>query len=466
MNKPRLGEILVARGLAPREQVAAVLAQKNAGKLASELFRLGVASERALALGLAEQRGHPAVVLSESSLDLSALELVPRVIAEQHRLLPIAIDSDTITLAVADIAGKSGEHLVIFDQIEFATGRRVHVLLAVESVIAEAVAVAYEAKSGGESVLVGAVDRPAGVPALMPLSIVRPPSTALPALHDPLLVPSAPPAAVPVIVGSMVSLRPQVLVVDDEEDIRVLLRKLLTFDGYDVEEARTGREALEKLRTLRPSLILLDAMLPEIHGFDICATLKKSSAFKDTPVVVVSAVYKGWEHARTVQETHGADAFVEKPFDVHYLRQLVARLVGKELPKNQLTIEWVKKIQALREEAEVHYNLGDFDSCDEVVKQWKTLDPFDAHPWLLSGNAKSKMGDLEGAMKALERACTFDATLFPAFKNLAVIYERLGFQQRSAMAWYRAYELAPDGETRRRIEEHLNAREQVRENRS
>src|SRR5262245_48318456 len=102
-QRPKLGEILVARGLAPREEVAAVLAKPGPGRLASELYRLGIASERALALGLAEQHEHPAVVLSESSLDLTSLELVPRVIAEQHRLLPIAVDGDTITLACAEI---------------------------------------------------------------------------------------------------------------------------------------------------------------------------------------------------------------------------------------------------------------------------------------------------------------------------------------------------------------------------
>ncbi len=454
--KPRLGEILVARGLAPREKVAAVLAQENAGRLASELFRLGVASERALALGLAEQRGHPAVVLSESSIDLGALELVPRAIAEKHHFLPVAVDADTITLAAADVTPRP-----IIDQLEFATGRRAQLLLAVESVIAEAIAVAWQAAAQGESVLQGAVERPEGAPTLLPLSIVRPPVSPVAALQEPLLQPAtAPPAAPPVIVERD---KPVVLVVDDDDDIRSLLKKLLTYDGYDVVECKTGREALEALRGLRPALILLDAMLPEVHGFEICATVKRSQVFKDTPVVVISAVYRGWENAKTAQEGHGADAFVEKPFDVHYLRQLVARLVGRQLPRNQLTAEWQKKIRSLREEAEVHYNLSDFESCEEVVKQWRGLDPFDAHPWLLLGNARARLGDKDGAMKAYERACTFDGTLFPAFKNLAVVYEELGFVQRSAMAWYRAYELAPDGETRRLIEEHLNAREQVRE---
>ncbi|OGQ24495.1 MAG: hypothetical protein A2138_15870 [Deltaproteobacteria bacterium RBG_16_71_12] len=60
--KKKLGEILVARGLAAREEVAAVLASPGPGRLASELYRLGITAERELAQGLAEQHGHPAVV--------------------------------------------------------------------------------------------------------------------------------------------------------------------------------------------------------------------------------------------------------------------------------------------------------------------------------------------------------------------------------------------------------------------
>ncbi|OGQ24493.1 MAG: hypothetical protein A2138_15860 [Deltaproteobacteria bacterium RBG_16_71_12] len=212
------------------------------------------------------------------------------------------------------------------------------------------------------------------------------------------------------------------------------------------------------LRTERPACILLDAMLPEVHGFDICATLKRSPAFAATPVIVVSAVYRGWEHARTVQETHGADAFVEKPFDVHYVRQLVARMVGRELPRMPLTPQWQQDVRALAQEAEVAYRMGDLAGCEEATRRWRALDPFDARAWLILGNARSKAGDPDGAMKAWERAATFDGNLFPAFKNLAAVYEQLGFVQRAAMAWSRAHDLAPDPDTRRRIEERLALR--------
>lgn len=412
--------------------------------------------ERALALGLAEQRGHPVVVLSESALDLSALDLIPRVIAEQHQLLAVAVDGDTITIAVVTMLDSQGARPAIFDQIEFATGRQLTVYLAVEETMAEAIAGAYQARRNGELSIGG------GRPGSPPLAIARPPAAPSFAPADSFFAPAPPPEAVPIVIGTSLASKPQILVVDDEEDIRVLLRKLLIYDGYDVVEASTGREALEKLRTMRPAAILLDAMLPEIHGFDICATLKKSPAFQATPIIVISAVYKGWENARTVQESHGADAFVEKPFDIHYLRQLVARLVGKELPKNQLGPDWLKKVQELRAEAETAYASGNDAGCEHAVKQWRSLDPFDAHAWVLLGNARTRRGDLEGAMKAWERAATFDGTLFVAFKNLAVIYEQLGFSQRSLMAWYRALELSPDSATRQRIEAHLASREKER----
>ena len=458
MNPPPkrpLGEILVSGGLADARDVNTVLAHTGEKKkLASELYRLGVASERALARGLAEQHGHPAVVLSESSIDLTALELVPRVVADQHGILAVSLEPEALTLAVAELSSV-GRRREIFDHIEFASGRRVVVLLAVESVLHDAIAIAYEAHREGETVLIGSVERPPGVSSLQPLSIVRP--AAGPALRpgDALAEPAVSGVDnVPVITG-VPSQRPVIFIVDDDDAIRALLARVLKTDGYDIVEASGGRQALELLRTLRPALLVLDAMLPEIHGYDICQLVKSSPVFEGVPVVMVSAVMKGFQHARQFQEVHKADAFVEKPFDVHYLRQVVARLLGRELPKSGLGPEWLKKVKGLRDEANIFWGMGDLDATEDAVRRWRSLDPFDAQLYLVLGNVRQRRGDLEGAMKAYERAAAFDATFFAAYKNLAVIYEQLGFVQRAQFAWYRAYELAPDGETRRRIEEHL-----------
>lgn len=456
----KLGEILVEQGALTPEHLRATLgAQAHGARIASELFKKGITAERPLCEALAEQHGHPAVVLSESLIDLAALELVPKVVAEQHLLLPIAVDAETLHLAAADVAGRATSRRPIFDQIEFASGRRVEALLAVEAVLKEAVTLAYDAARAGERVLVGAARAPDDAGA--PLVVVRPGLPgAVGATSDPAGALSEPDA--PVVVGvaepAPSSEKPIVLVVDDEEDIRALLRKVLAHDGYEIIETKHGREALEVLRTTRPSLILLDAMLPEIHGFDICRTIKASPAFEGVPVVMVSAVYKGWENARTIQEVHQADAFVEKPFDVVYLRQLCARLMGKNIARGQLAPDWKKKVQTLYDEANVHYRMGDHAAAEEALKKVRALDPFDANLYLLLGNVKTKQGDADGAMKAYERAATFDASFYAAFKNLAVVYEQLGFRTRAFQAWYRAYELAPDVDTRKRIEERIAER--------
>ena len=453
-----LGEILVAQGAVDPRDVDAVLSVPAGGgqrnKLASELYRLGVATERALASGLAEQHGHPAVVLSESSIDLEALELIPQVVAEQHGVLAVAVEVDSLTVAVVEVGAGSARR-DIFDHIELAAGRKVIALLSVESVLTEAIQMAYDARRAGETVLVGTIARPAHVSTLQPLSMIRPVTRGGLAAGDALAAPATSGAwRLPPAVGVSAA-RPTVFVVDDDEAIRALLVRVLKTDGYDVVEARTGREALETLRTLRPALILLDAMLPDVQGYDICHMVKDSRVFDGIPVVMVSAVMKGFQHARTFQEVLRADAFVEKPFDVHYLRQVIARLLRRSLPKNTLGPEWQKKVKELRQEALDFWNMGDLDAADDAVKRWRALDPFDAALYLLSGNIRERRGDKDGAMQAWERAAAFDANFFAAYKNLAVVYEQLGFVRRAQFAWYRAYELAPDAETRRRIEEHL-----------
>ncbi|MDQ3981290.1 MAG: response regulator [Actinomycetota bacterium] len=80
-----------------------------------------------------------------------------------------------------------------------------------------------------------------------------------------------------------------ILVVDDEPDLRLLVRMTLEGNGYEVAEASTAVEALEVTKELRPALILLDIRLPDAEGFDVLRTLKEIDEFVDTPVVMMSA---------------------------------------------------------------------------------------------------------------------------------------------------------------------------------
>lgn len=409
-----------------------------------------VAEERAHARALAEQHGHPCLVLAESVLDLRALELVPRVVAGQHRVLPVAVDDEVLTLAALDVGERD-----IFAHVSFASGRRVEPLLASEDAIAATLPRAYDALARREPTLAG----PAAKDPETPQLVVERPAGASDDAHPALeLVELLEVAAEDEPSPQAAGAAPLVLVVDDEEGIRSLLERMLRHDGYRIALAQHGREAMELLRKERPGVVLLDAMLPEIHGFEICRAIKESAALASIPVIMVSAVYKGWQSARDIQEVHGADAFVEKPFDVHYLRELVARMLGKATPRPALDEERRDRVARARTHAHVSYKMGELDDALRAVEAWRDLDPFDADAYLLLGNVQTKKKDLGAAMRAYERAATFGPSLFAAFKNLALAYEQLGFTRRAAASWTRARDLARDATLREQIDRRLEER--------
>lgn len=113
----------------------------------------------------------------------------------------------------------------------------------------------------------------------------------------------------------------RVLVVDDEPNIVMSLRFLMEREGYDVVVAPTGRAALDALDQNPADLVLLDVMMPELDGFEVCQRIRDNPAWKETRVVMLTA--KGRDVEREKGIALGADAYVTKPFST---RELVARV--------------------------------------------------------------------------------------------------------------------------------------------
>lgn len=112
---------------------------------------------------------------------------------------------------------------------------------------------------------------------------------------------------------------PKILIVEDEPAMQIGLRDNLEYDGYAVEIAGTGRDGLEKILTGNYDLVLLDVMLPEMSGFDVCKNARKEGI--ETPVILLTA--RGEEIDKVVGLELGADDYVTKPFSV---RELLARI--------------------------------------------------------------------------------------------------------------------------------------------
>ncbi len=115
----------------------------------------------------------------------------------------------------------------------------------------------------------------------------------------------------------------KVLVVDDEVYIVHILEFTLREEGYEVVSAVDGEEALEVLEAERPDLVVLDVMMPKLDGYETCKRLRAIEAFKETPVILLSA--KGRLVDQRMGMDVGADEYVTKPFSP---RKLVERING------------------------------------------------------------------------------------------------------------------------------------------
>jgi DNA-binding response OmpR family regulator len=102
-----------------------------------------------------------------------------------------------------------------------------------------------------------------------------------------------------------------VLVVEDDPEIRKLLRKYLEKLEFEVSEAATGKAALAELERRRPSLVCLDLMLPESSGYEICERIRSTPRLSDLPVLIVSA--RSMPPDRALAEEVGATAYLIKP---------------------------------------------------------------------------------------------------------------------------------------------------------
>jgi two-component system OmpR family response regulator len=124
------------------------------------------------------------------------------------------------------------------------------------------------------------------------------------------------------------STAPRVLVVDDEPNIVDLLRMALRFHGFDVLTATTGRAALELAVAARPDLMILDVMLPDIDGFEICRRLRADG--HPVPVVYLSA--RNAHRDKIAGLTYGGDDYVTKPFAVDELLARVRAVLRRTSP--------------------------------------------------------------------------------------------------------------------------------------
>ncbi|MDB4974471.1 MAG: Phosphate regulon transcriptional regulatory protein PhoB [Myxococcaceae bacterium] len=453
-GKTQLGRILLQRkrvlsGQGPDEL-------DELGQLASELSQEALGSPRTamdmpveLTYALLEEQGEKVIDLRRLSLRLSVLSFVSRDAARDKLLLPLYADAERLFVAVADLHERR-----LIEELEFTSGRHVHAFLATRGSLRDVIEAAYDAEAAGESayrgLLTGSLDAaPAAHAPKVELKPVAKVPSELAQLDagDSVLPPAGGPGGQ----------KGRILVVDDSDDIRRLLARVFREREYEVIESATGLDALQKVRECAPDLLVLDAMLPDVHGFDVCRRIKGSRRYGHIPVVMLSAVYRGWRFAEDLRRSYGVDAFMEKPFRIGEVVAAVERALSGGGPPSQPP-----------EEAEVSgpageqlkagidaYARGEVVQAIDHLKRGISIDPLAFRLHYHLGLLYGKQENVFEAITELETAADLKPRDFSTLKNLAVLYQRAGFRLKAAELWQRALGSAPDDATRSSIRNHL-----------
>lgn len=415
---------------------------------------------------LSRQTGTPAVDLGQVVLPLAVLEHLSEEVARRLRVLPLRVDKTHLFVATA-----SPNDQRALDELAFLTGRRVVAYAAPDALVSQAIIEAYAAKRRGELEWRG---RSAQTPLLTPeeaddlLSGLRAdvPNTPVvrqtppgghAALREPFSGEYSYAGSHP-LTNPASRQRRRVLVVDDEPAIRMICRQALAVRGLEIVEAAGGLEALKVVKEKEPDAVLLDAMLPDVHGFDICKRMKGSKRYSSLPIIMMTAVYKGWRMAEDLKENYGIYALVEKPFD---LTELVGHLESALAGNKERTRPDAAILSA---EARSHYNdgqsayaRGDLETAVASMAAAVAIDPLSATLRQQLGLLYAHRGNDFAAIQELEAAIELEPERYTALRNLAILFQRHGFKRKACELWERAMSAAPDDATRKEIRDTLVA---------
>ncbi len=487
-EKKPIGKILLKRRLISQEELDTQLEnQRNAQDgvpLASRIADAGVVPETDVLRALSEQFGVPGIDLNQIAIPIEHLDLVPREVAESSRILPVLVRDDRLFLAMANPRDKR-----VIDELEFVTGRRIYPYVAITTTLERAILFAYDAKDRGEKYYAGSKAPPAALERLGVAQVAR--------REKDSVIPGAPAIVLDedieeaaaegdfstsdfgelgeevskvdavgedlrqlaerIASGKNAPSGKKILVVDDEEDIRKLVKRLLSEKGHHVIEADRGLTALRLVKEHTPDLILLDAMLPEIHGFDIAKRIKGSEKYGSIPILMMSAVYRGWRIAEDLKANYGIEDYIEKPFRLAELLAKVGRLLEKRASAPPARDpEAINRTAAKFLDDGINaYKGGEIELAIAMLKKGIAIDPLAYrlryHLALIYG----KQGQFYDGITELERAVDLNPRHFAALKNLAVLYEKAGFKNKAVEMWERCVQVSPEPETREQIKQHL-----------
>jgi CheY-like chemotaxis protein len=481
---PDLAAHLVRSGALPAESAARALAAAQDGDVASAALRLGLVSESNLVRVMAEVHGCPGVDLSRSVIPVANLDVVSHAFCRQRRIVPVSVGKAEVVLAMAD-----PEDYALADELRFVTGRKVLRYVAVPASIERAIdGLAREKQKlspawhGAEApalpdpsaAWVGVVHPPRQVgevvevpeatntsmqleltaePLETPFAAPSPARRVRPSELRPAPGPGAAPAAPATVRLEGVGAGRLALVADPASEARHELGELLARLACTVLQASNGKATLDIVREARPDLVIMEALLPMVQGFEVCRAIKGDPVLRPTRVILTSGVHRGTV-AADAQIAFGADAFLEKPFrrDETLRIAKVLLLGGQEDPADLAKREaarslWRTGAQLLKE--------GRLEEATVRLRDACARDDLSAEAHYYLGHTLARQGLLFEAAAAYARSSELRPDVDAAHQYLAQTYEQLGFQKSAREAWARAIEACSDEKRRPAMQARL-----------
>ena len=208
----------------------------------------------------------------------------------------------------------------------------------------------------------------------------------------------------------------KVFLVEDEQSIITLVEYNLKKEGFKVSVSSNGEEALHEIKEQEPDLVLLDWMLPDLSGIDICRSLKKDKKFQDLPIIMLTA--KGQEEDKVAALNAGADDYITKPFGHAELVARINALLRRSKPRvaedkvvyEDLVIDRIQR-KVFRNKAQIDLGPTEYRMLDFFIKNPKRVysrDQLLSNVWPDNINVENRTVDVH--IRRLRKAINLDGT--------------------------------------------------------
>ena len=241
----------------------------------------------------------------------------------------------------------------------------------------------------------------------------------------------------------------RILIVDDDFATRHLLVKELQPLGFITGTSSNGGEAVRQIKASPPDMAVIDVMLPEIDGFQICRAIKQSQKYQHIAVILMSAVIDSGRVTDDVLHRYGADAYFEKPLRMERIKQRVIELLsdqGQSVPTGD---------DDSFQRAITLYKAGDLDKAIEVLRAGLEVDPLSTKHHFVLANLLQKKSLIYEAIDEYEATIELKPDYFPALTRLAYLYYKKGFSAKAIEMWRRSLPHCSDASLRQNIESFM-----------